>query len=82
MDAKKALRCLTTECMIPPPKSNLLQSVEETVSTIGQCFLYLQSSLQIATVTRENTLRSGVTIQRFELALSETKKADIDQLFR
>ena len=56
-------------------------NLQKKQKVLVQRFLFMRSFGLIATMTREKKPRSEVIIQWFELVLSETKKADIDQLF-
>ena len=55
-------------------------NLQRKQKVLVQRFLFMRSLGLITTMTREKKPRSEVIIQWFELVLSETKKADIDQL--
>ena len=56
-------------------------NLQRKQKVLVQRFLFMRSLGLITTMTREKKPRSEVIIQWFELVLSETKKAGIDQLF-
>ena len=56
-------------------------NLQRKQKVLVQRFLFMRSLGLITTMTREKKPRSEVIIQWFELVLSDTKKADIDQLF-
>ena len=55
-------------------------NLQRKQKVLVQRFLFMRSLGLITTMTREKKPRSEVIIQWFELVLSDTKKADIDQL--